>query len=298
MFACGSSGGSGGGTARSYPATGLVLLSSQDGAVRASASIGTDPVAVIVSDDGRTAYMADSAPGDVYAVSLPDLKTIWKQHVGGAPFGLLLHGGRLAVSLFNSAAVVELDLAEGHLLATHATSQGPAAMTLDSSGRVAVAGTRGVVDYLDGSSIPAGHGFGIALVGSTLWTADYERAELVDAGTGRRVGMPVPIFPFWLSAGSGGALLISAEGANEDTDPGGVFSYDAMDGSFKTLARPRDPDQVVESGSTVLVAAHGDHNVLAIRGGRVEVWARGVSAVGVAGDVPLGLVALVVNAHE
>jgi hypothetical protein len=81
--------------------------------------------------------------------------------------------------------------------------------------------------------------------------------------------MPVPIFPFWLSAGSGGALLISAEGANEDTDPGGVFSYDAMDGSFKTLARPRDPDQVVESGSTVLVAAHGDHNVLAIlRGGR------------------------------
>jgi outer membrane protein assembly factor BamB len=86
-----------------------VLLSIKDGATRGSASIGKDPVAVIASDDGRTAYLADSAPGDVYAVSLPNLRVTWKEHVGGAPFGLLLHGGRLFVSLFDGAAVLVLD---------------------------------------------------------------------------------------------------------------------------------------------------------------------------------------------
>ena len=50
------------------PETGLVLLSLEDGTRKAEAIIGSDPVAVIVSDDGRTAYLADSSPGDVYAV--------------------------------------------------------------------------------------------------------------------------------------------------------------------------------------------------------------------------------------
>ena len=67
----------------------------------------------IVSEDGGTAYMADSSPGDVYAVRLPSLTVAWKHHVGGAPFGLLLHGGSLFVSLFSGGAVVELDPADG-----------------------------------------------------------------------------------------------------------------------------------------------------------------------------------------
>ncbi|MGA8923051.1 MAG: hypothetical protein WB682_07885, partial [Candidatus Dormiibacterota bacterium] len=61
-----------------YPATGIVLLSLKDGARVAAASIGSDPVAVIVSDDGTTAYLADSSPGDVYAVRLPGLAVAWK----------------------------------------------------------------------------------------------------------------------------------------------------------------------------------------------------------------------------
>src|SRR6202165_958503 len=101
-----------------YPATGLVLLSLTDGTKRAAVSIGTDPVAVVVSNDGTTAYLADSSPGHVYAVTLPDLKVAWKQHVGGAPFGLLLHSGRLFVSLFSGALVVELDPNSGTQLAT------------------------------------------------------------------------------------------------------------------------------------------------------------------------------------
>jgi hypothetical protein len=126
-----------------YPESGLVLLSIKDGAPRGSASIGKDPVGVIVSDDGRMAYVADSAPGDVYAVNLPNLQVTWKQHVGGAPFGLLLHGGRLFVSLFSGAAVLELDPRTGVMMGTHQVPQGPAAMTVDASGRVVVAGTRG-----------------------------------------------------------------------------------------------------------------------------------------------------------
>ena len=293
----------GGGTAtpaaaNPYPATGIVLLSLQDGARVASAAVGSDPVAVIVSDDGATAYVADSSPGDVYAVRLPGLSVAWKQHVGGAPFGLLLLGGRLYVSLFDGAAVDVLDPATGARLGAHPLPQGPAEMSIDAEGRVVVAGTRGRVDWMDGTWLAAGNGFGIALAGGTLWTADYERAELVPVPQGPRVGLPLPVFPFWLAPGSNGTLLIAAEGPTEDTDPGGVFSFDAMSNTFLTLARPRDPDQVLQSGSTVLVAAHGDREVLAIDGNSTSVWAPGAAAVGLAPDPALGLLAVVVNAHE
>src|SRR6202030_25016 len=103
---------------------GPVPLSLGDASYHTSASIGTDPVAVIVSGDGATAYLADSSPGDVYAVRLPDLSVAWKRHVGGAPFGLLLHAGRLFVSLFSGAAVVELDPMSGSKLAAHAVPKG------------------------------------------------------------------------------------------------------------------------------------------------------------------------------
>jgi DNA-binding beta-propeller fold protein YncE len=284
--------------AQPYPATGLVLLSLSDGSARASASIGTDPVAVIVSDDGATAYVADSSPGDVYAVQLADLKVAWKQHVGGAPFGLLLHGGSLFVSLFSSGAVVELDPATGVQRARHALPQGPAVMSVDATGRVVVAGTRGQVYYLDGTAIPAGNGFGIAVVNGVVWTADYERAELVREGDGHRVGLPLPVFPFWLSAGPNGTMLIAAEGASEDTDQGGVFSFDTRTSKFATLARPRDPDQVLQAGSKVLVASHGDREVLAIEGRATSTWAPGAAAVAIAADPMLNMLVVVVNAHE
>ncbi|HUZ86683.1 MAG TPA: hypothetical protein VNF26_06980 [Candidatus Baltobacterales bacterium] len=281
-----------------YPPTGIVLLSLKDGARVASTAIGSDPVAVIVSDDGTTAYLADSSPGDVYAVRLPGLAVAWKQHVGGAPFGLLLQGGDLYVSLFDGAAVDVLDPATGARLGTHPLPQGPAEMSIDAHGRVAVAGTRGRVDWMDGTWLPAGNGFGIALAGGVLWTADYERAELVPVPEGRRIGLPLPVFPFWLAPGPNGTLLIAAEGPTEDTDAGGVFSYDAVSNTFETLARPRDPDQVVQSGSTVLVAAHGDRDVLAIDGAGTSVWAKGAAAVALAPDPAAGLLAVIVNSHE
>jgi sugar lactone lactonase YvrE len=283
---------------RSYPETGLVVLSLTDGTYRASTSVGTDPVAVTVSGDGTIAYVADSSPGDVYAVRLSDLAIAWKRHVGGAPFGLLLHAGRLFVSLFSGAAVVELDPATGSKLAVHAVPIGPGAMTIDFQGQVAVAGTGGTVDHLDGTTSPAGKGYGIALVGNTLWSADYQGAALVQVGVGRRIRLPLPVSPFWLATGSNDTLLIAAEGPSEDSDPGGVFSYDAVGRSFMTLARPRDPDQVIHYGDTVLVAAHGDLDVLAIKNGHTSAWAPGAAAVAIAADIPLGLLIVAVNAHE
>ena len=281
-----------------YPESGLVLLSIKDGAARGSASIGKDPVAVIVSDDGRMAYLADSAPGDVYAVSLPDLHVAWKQHVGGAPFGLMLHGARLFVSLFDGAAVLELDPKSGIMMGTHQVPQGAAAMTVDTSGRVVVAGTRGQVYVIDGAPLAAGNGFGIALAGGRIWTADYERAELVPAGDDHRVGLPLPLFPFWLALGASDTLLITAEGAIEDSDAGGVFSFDPVSGAFKIRATPIDPDQVVQSGSMVLVAAHGDGHVLVLQDERSSTWAQGSAPVALAPSDALGLVVVAVNAHE
>jgi DNA-binding beta-propeller fold protein YncE len=275
-----------------------VLLSLKDGTPRGSTPVGSDVVAVIVSDDGKTAYLADSAPGDVYAVHLPNLQIAWKQNVGGAPFGLVLHQGRLFVSLFDGTSVLELDPASGTKLATDPVPQGAAAMTVDAAGHVVVAGTRGQLNIIGGGQLAAGNGFGVALAGGVLWSADYERAELVPAGDDHRVGMPVPVFPFWLAAGAANTLLIAAEGGTEDTDPGGVFSFDTMTGAFTTLATPRDPDQVLQSGSAIFVAAHGDREVLAIQDGRVNKWARGAGVVAIAPDPSLGLLVVAVNAHE
>ena len=295
MAACG---GSAPVSTRGYPESGLVLLAIKDGALRASASIGKDPVAVIVSSDGGTAYLADSAPGDVYAVSLPDLHVAWKQHVGGAPFGLLLHGGRLFVSLFDGAAVLELDPKSGIMMGTHQVPQGAAAMATDASGQVVVAGTRGQLNVIGGSQLRSGNGFGVALTGGRLWTADYERAELVPAGDDHRVGLPLPLFPFWLAPGAGDTLLIAAEGAVEDSDAGGVFSFDPVTGSFKILGTPKDPDQVLQSGSSIFVAAHGDGGVLVLQGDQSIIWARGSAPVALAPSDSLGLLVVVVNAHE
>jgi DNA-binding beta-propeller fold protein YncE len=297
LTSCGGSAPAPAASDQAFPATGLVLLSLADGSKRASVSVGIDPVAVIVSADGAFAYVADSAPGDVYAVALPDLKVAWKQHVGGAPFGLLLQSGSLYVSLYDGGAVVELNPATGAKVRSVPITPRPAAMSVDANGRVIVAGTGGHVEYLDGTSLPGGAGFGIAAVGDEIWTADYERAELVRAG-GRPVGLPLPVFPFWLSAGSPGHLLIAAEGAREDSDPGGVFDLNTATLQFTTLATPRDPDQVVLSGSKVVVAAHGDENVLVIEGGATVRWAQGIGAVGLAADPMDNLLVVVTNSHE
>jgi DNA-binding beta-propeller fold protein YncE len=285
-------------TDQGYPATGLVLLSLADGSRRASASVGTDPVAVTVAADGTMAYLADSTPGDVYAVRLPALTVAWKQHVGGAPFGLLIDGARLYVSLFSAASVVELDPKTGILIGMHSVPEGPAAMAIAPGGRVLVASTSGAVTYLDGPSMSAGQGYGIAVIGTEIWTADYKRAELVRARDDHRVPLPLGVFPFWLAPGSAGTLLVSAEGAEEDSDPGAVYSFDPTTEALTSLGLPRDPDQVVQSGSKVLVAAHGDRNVLAIEGGTTKEWAQGAEAVAIAPDAPLNLLVVAVNAHE
>jgi outer membrane protein assembly factor BamB len=279
--------------------TGLVLLSLENGTRKAEATIGSDPVAVIVSDDGRTAYLADSSPGDVYAVRLPDLHVSWRAHTGGAPFGLLLHNSRLFVSLFSGGAVVELDPASGKKLASHPVTAGPGVVSLDGSGRVIVAGTRGEIDYLDGTSVRAGHGYAVALSGSEMWTADYERAELVRAGDLHAVGLPMPVFPFWLAPGAQGTILVAAEGADEDKDLGGVFVFDPATEKFETLALLRDPDQVLLSGGTRFVAAHGDREVVAILAdGSVKKLASDVPAVALGADPALNLLVVVTNDHE
>lgn len=269
--------------APAYPQTGLVLLSLRDGSVQSSARVGADPVAVIVSADGRTAYVADSAPGDVYAVSLPDLKVRWKTHTGGAPFGLLLHLGRLYVSLYDLGQIVELEPSAGRILSYDRAPGHPAALTADANGDVAVA---------------AGSAFGIALAGTTVWTADYRRSLLMTADGSKQVPLPAPVHPFWLAPGPGGTLLITGEGESEDSDPGAVFSYDVVRDKFTTLARPRDPDQVAALGSTIFVAAHGDRETLAIEGSTVRRWASGAAVVALAPDPLEGVLVVTVNAHE
>jgi DNA-binding beta-propeller fold protein YncE len=282
---------------QTYPATGLVLLSLTDGSKRGSASVGTDPVAVTVSPDGAFAFVADSAPGDVYGVKLPELTIAWKQHLGGAPFGLLAQAGSLFVSLYDGGAVVELNPTTGARVRSVPVTPRPAAISVDLSGQVIVASTSGHVEYLDGSHLAGGEGFGVATAGGQIWTGDYARAEVVRSD-GRRVGLPLRVFPFWLASGSSGHLLIAAEGAHEDSDPGEVFDLNTATLQFTTLATPRDPDQVVMAGSRVFVPAHGDDQVLVIDSSSTQAWAQGIAPVGLAVEPTHNLLVVVTNSHE
>jgi outer membrane protein assembly factor BamB len=250
-----------------------------------------------VSANGALAYVADSGPGDVYAVRLPDLDVAWKQHVGGAPFALLVQSDSLFVSLYDGGAVVELNAATGAKVRSVSIAPRPAAMSVDAHGRLIVASTGGGVEYLDGTSVPGGRGFGIAAVGEQIWTADYDAAELVRAD-GRRVGLPLPVHAFWLAAGHGSHLLIAAEGAREDDDPGGIFDLNTETWQLTTLATPHDPDQVIVFGSRIFVPAHGDEHVLVIDGSVTTNWAEGIAPVALAADPLLNLLVVVTNSHE
>lgn len=280
------------------PAAGVVLVS-PDGAVKHAAAIGADPVAVIVSDDGSTAFVADSAPGDVYAAKLPTLTTIWAQHVGGAPFGLLLHAGRLLVSLYSGGAVVELDPGTGSILARDPIGHDGAGMTVDPQGGVVVASDDGYLIPLHGAAQPGNRAFSAATVAGGLWTADYPAGEISRSGDpASRRALPDPLHPFWVAPGADGTLLISAEGAHEDSDPGGVYAYDVGRDQFTLLDQALDPDQVVQWGPAILVAAHGSKQVDVIDGGHVKAWAKGAAAVALAPDSNLDLLVVVVNSHE
>jgi len=99
LAACGDS------SAPAAPDSGLVLLDLNSGAQVASLSVGRDAVAVALSADGQTAYVADSSPGDVYAVRLSQRRIVWRAHTGGAPFGVLENNCRVYVSLYSSTFV-------------------------------------------------------------------------------------------------------------------------------------------------------------------------------------------------
>ena len=78
-----------------------------------------------------------------------------------------------------------------------------------------------------------------------------------------------------------------------------MFAFDPATEKFVTLALLRDPDQVLMSGGTRFVAAHGDREVVAILAdGSVKKLASNVPAVALAADPTLNLLVVVANDHE
>lgn len=246
-----------------------MLLDLKTGAVVAQTALGTDPLAVAVAADGRTAYVVDNDLGDVFALRLPSFNQAWRTHVGGKPGGLLLQGKSVFVSSYESAVITELDASTGGVLSTRGTAPRPGEMAM-WQGRLVTSGD---------------HGFGVAVADGSLWTYGSLR-------------LPAGLKPFWLQPGSRGELLATAEGTPEDSAAGGVFSIDTATGQATLLAAPRDPDQALREGDDVFVAAHGDHHVLVLRGGKQLAWAPGAAVVALAPDRALSLLVVVTDADE
>ncbi len=279
------------------PSAGLLLLSLADGSVRAVRALGEDPVAVALSPDGRRAYVSDNAPGIVRAVDLPSLRVLWETQVGGRPGPLLAAGEQVLVSLFEAGQVAALAAADGSPLARHPVGRGPGQLAV-VAGAVLVACADGRLWGLDGTSRPAGAGFGLAAGPGGAWTADYADGRLVRAEDGLAVALPPGLHPFWLTA-AGGGVLAAAEGDDEDRDAGAVLELDAGL-RLQPRAAARDPDQVEAAGGRLFVAAHADRHVLVVESGssRRWVWAPGAAPVAVAPDTALGLLLVVTDARE
>ena len=77
-----------------------------------------------------------------------------------------------------------------------------------------------------------------------------------------------------------------------------MFDLNTTTLQFTTLATPRDPDQVITSGSRIFVPAHGDKNVLVIDGGAIATWAQGIAPVALAVDPKQNRLVVVTNSHE
>jgi DNA-binding beta-propeller fold protein YncE len=257
-----------------------------------------DPVAVGLSPDGATAYVSDNAGGKVYAVDLPSLRSRWAATTGGRPGPIFAQGGSVWVSLYGAGQVAELDPARGSLLSRRATGPGPGQI-VPQRGELYTAGKDGVWQ-VGGARLSPLSGFGLASAGGALWAAAYA-AETVDrVADGKTVQLPAGLHPFWLSLAAGGGLLVAAERDVEDSDPGAVLSLEPPDFSPRVLLRAIDPDEVVEAGGRIFVAAHGarEVDVLTPAGGRVGAWARGSSPVAIAVDEPLKSLLVVLDERE
>lgn len=246
-----------------------MLLNLQTGAVVGERGLGADPLAVALAPDGKTAYVADNELGDVFALRLPSLRQAWRAHVGGAPGPMLVAGGSLFVSEYDTGVAAELDRTTGRALGSVPVGPHPGELAV-VAGRVSAAG---------------GAGFGYAVADGAAWT---------DSRLPQLPGLK----PFWLQPGRPHELLVTEEGSPEDTAAGAVLAIDTTTGDVSTIATPRDPDEAVRSGSDVFIAAHGDREVLDLRSGEPARWAPGAEAVALAADPQLGLLVVITDADE
>lgn len=276
------------------PAAGLLLLGLADGSPRGVLALGGDPVAVEVSADGATAFVSDNRGGRVLALALPSLRTVWTSDVGGRPGPLLAGLDAVYVSLYDAGQVAELAAADGTVRARHPAGRQPGQLSIGAGGSVLVHGAEGVRD-LDGG----GHGGGAGFALGGGWSGDYDTGTLLDLDSGSTLPSPPHLHPFWLTAGPGTTAYAAAEGDDEDHDPGAVL--EVTPNGVRTLARPKDPDQVAYLSGRVFTAAHADHEVLVLdAAGRAapQHWAVGSAPVALATDPRLGLLIVVVNAAE
>lgn len=250
-----------------------------------------------MASDGHTAYVSDNAAGVVRAISLPDLRVRWQAAVGGRPGPLLATLDGVLVSLFAAAAVVELSAADGSPLARHRVGGGPGQMGLGDGG-VLVACAEGGAWDLAGGHRAGGAGFLLGTGAGGTWTSDQAGGRLIRLEDGHTVELG-PLHPFWAATGPDRTLWVTAEGKDEDRDPGAVV---VLDESLqpRVVATPRDPDGVVNAGDRMFVAAHGEHAVWVLdRAGRHSAtWAAGSDPVAVAADVQQGLLVVVTDARE
>lgn len=130
----------------------LTALDSTSLEVRGMLDLDKGPANLVISPDGRLAYVAHSDLGSISVVDLAQWQVGARLHVGGAPFGLAVSkAGKLYVGDWNRHDVHEVDAATGKVLRTTAIGKAPAHLALTPDGKrlLAVAREANTVTILD-----------------------------------------------------------------------------------------------------------------------------------------------------
>ena len=241
--------------------------------------VGSGPVAIAITPDGKTAYVTDAGGGTVTPIDLATGRAGTPIRVGSDPQGIAItpDGKTACVADYGGGTVTPIDLATGRAGAPIPVGSDPYGIAITPDGETGYVtnqdgGTVTPIDLATGRAgtpiqlgLDASGPFTVAITpdGKTAYVTDNGGVTPIDVATGR-AGTPIPVgVPAY-------AIAITPDGKTvyvANTDGGTVTPIDVATGSAGTPIRVGNgPDAIAitPDGKTAYVANGGDGTVTLI----------------------------------
>ncbi|HIB65807.1 MAG TPA: hypothetical protein EYO33_12030 [Phycisphaerales bacterium] len=137
----------------------LAVLDAYSGMTQGTAKVGSKPTGLAISNDGRTAYVVNSAAGNVTVVDTASMQPLGLLAVGVAPqkCALTPDGKYLLVTNKGSGSVSVIDALSNRVVNTVSVGQGPTDVKISPDGTRAYVSNRedGTISVIDMSTFNA-----------------------------------------------------------------------------------------------------------------------------------------------